>query len=68
LQGSAVGAVLERAMIRFVVDEPAVHVADLETLANLAVHVPVYELSRPRGEEHFRATRETLERHLFRGN
>ena len=68
LHGSAVGAALERAMIRFVLDEPAVHVTDLERLGNLAARVPVYELSRPRGEKYFQATREELERLLSTDN
>jgi len=68
LKGNAVGAVLERALIRFVLDEPTVHVADLERLGNLASQVPVYELRRPRDVSYFPATIVELERRLSSDN
>lgn len=53
LRGAAAAAVLARAVIRFVLDEPSVHRADLERMAELAQRVSVLELVRPRGFEHF---------------
>jgi hypothetical protein len=51
LRGSAVAAVLSRAMIRFVVDEPEVLRADLEMVGQLAATTEVIEFSRPKGWE-----------------
>jgi hypothetical protein len=54
LTGYTAADVLSRAMVRFVMDEPAVLRADTERLAQLTV--PVVQLSRPRGFEHLPAT------------
>lgn len=56
LHGSEAAAVLASAMIRFVLDEPEVHRADMDRLVDLAQHVAIFQLVRPRGMEHVEAT------------
>jgi hypothetical protein len=62
LAGSSVAGVLSRAMIRFVLDEPAVHVADMQRLSELASSVEVLELGRPIGLVHIDETVAAIER------
>src|SRR4029077_9998382 len=64
LHGPAVAGILSRAMIRFVLDEPSVHQADLDRLVLLAHDVDVMELQRPRGMEHLDAVVRFLDRVL----
>ena len=56
LKGTETAAVLGQAMIRFVVDEPDVHRADMDRLASMLSRVSVMELTRPRGFEYLDAT------------
>lgn len=49
LKGVAAASVILRSMVRVPLDEPALHLADLERTSNLVRHVPVFELVRPRG-------------------
>jgi hypothetical protein len=56
LSGSEAAAVLASALIRFVLDEPEVHRADMDRLADFARRVSVFRLTRPRGLEHVAAT------------
>ena len=48
-------------MIRFVLDEPDVHRADMDRVACLAREITVFELVRPRGLEHVGATLALIE-------
>jgi hypothetical protein len=61
LRGREAARVLGNAMVRFVMDEPAVHRADLERLAELAARVRVVSLERPRGFEHLDAALRAIE-------
>ncbi len=65
LTGNAVAAVLSRALIRFVLDEPEVHRVDLDQLSELASKVDVLRLERPKGFEHLNATIAELEKALW---
>lgn len=56
LRGAAAAAVLGRALIRFVLDEPEVHRADMDRLVALFAQVPLVELARPKGLEHLDTT------------
>jgi hypothetical protein len=48
LRGHQAFAKLSRSMFRFVVDDPAVQLRDLDFLTRLARAVPAHELRRPR--------------------
>jgi hypothetical protein len=61
VRGAGALKVLYRAMVRFVLDDPNVHRADIERLSALVHRVPLFELRRPRGFEHFDATIAHLE-------
>lgn len=56
LRGHEAARALGRALVRFVLDEEAVHEADMRRLADLAKGVTMIELTRPRGFEHLETT------------
>ena len=61
LHGGDAASTLASAMIRFVLDEPDVHRADMDRLAELAQRVAIFRLTRPRGMEHLNSTIARLE-------
>ena len=60
LAGMRALACLVPQVVRFVLDEPPLHRLELEALARLVDHVPVFRLLRPRDFDHLGATADLL--------
>jgi hypothetical protein len=52
MRGAEMLAHLVPSVIRFVIDEPRVHLREMDLLATLAERVPIHRLSRPRDLAH----------------
>jgi len=66
IRGEAAFTVINEAYVRFVVDDVAVHLRDLELISTLVAAVPVVRLTRPRSLRALESTSGALEQFASR--